>query len=302
MRTALLVLFALGCSPPPPPAPPPAAPPVEAPPPPPPPVEVAPPLPPPPPDPCQPLAKGQVSRDDTPSIAGTTARATPRDWLDARGISQDAFRAWIRAHDRDLEDEDADNLYEEETACGTLKVGDKSEDALACPLKSRTLVIRESAIVFVVRDKHIVPVLEVGYAMPELADPHRWFDLQLTFAPGGLEADLHDRAKPGTKLVVPVSGCHEAYAEFLKCDKAQRDGTSTNACWLPDGSPHPEAGTELFGCAAGLPKLAAFIQRSMVDPSGTYSKAELRDNRAFAVKTCAARGHYKWNAGRFVRG
>lgn len=52
----------------------------------------------------------------------------------------------------------------------------------------------------------------------------RWLDLQLAFSPGGLEANLHDRAKPGTVLVAPPRHCHEHFARYVACEKAHRDG------------------------------------------------------------------------------
>src|SRR5260221_13041126 len=61
-------------------------------------------------DPCLPLAEGEVSNDETPSIAGTMARVKAGDWLEARGISRAAFRAWVRSRGRlvgDGEDDEA---------------------------------------------------------------------------------------------------------------------------------------------------------------------------------------------------
>jgi hypothetical protein len=259
-------------------------------------------------DPCLPLAEGEVSNDETPSIAGTTARGKVGDWLEARGISRDAFRAWVRS--RGLNDNDADTLFDDDEGCATLKVGDKSEDALVCPLVPRTLLMLESAAVFVVRNKRIISVLEVGYALPALAWPDRRLDLQLTFAPGGLEADLHDRAKPGAVLVGSPSRCHEHYARYLACEKAHREGVETETVCpeFPAGeaghltpAPGPRDPIALFGCAVALPKIAKFVQENAGDPKSAYTMEEVRDVRAFVIKSCAARGHYTWKAGRFVR-
>lgn len=266
-------------------------------------------------DPCLPLAEGEVSNDETPSIAGTMARVKAGDWLEARGVSRAAFRAWVRSRvlfqnyapylDEPISAV-ADKLFDAEPSaaqrsCATLKVGDKSEDALACPLVTSTLLMRESAAVFVVRDKRIVSVLEVGYALPNMEWPVRLLDLQLTFAPGGLEADLHDRAKTGAVLVRSPSRCHEDYALYLACENAQRDGAATEtACLLPEPTPDPRDRVELFGCAAALPEVAKFVKENAGDSSSPYA-TELRDDRAFVIKSCAARGRYTWKAGRFVR-
>jgi hypothetical protein len=262
-------------------------------------------------DACPPLAEGEVSDDETPSIAGTMARAKAGTWLETRGISREAFRAWIRSRGP-FEDTDADDLFDDDEACATLKVGDKSEDALACPLTTRTMLERESAAVLVVRDKRIVPVLEVGHALRPMAilvTPERWLDLQLTFAPGGLEADVHDRAKPGAVLLRSPSRCHEDYARYLACEKAQRDGVATetmcpsvNQTSIGDWPmPEPPDRVELYGCAAALSKIGKVVRAMAVDPSSSYTTEELRDDRAFVVKSCAARGRYTWKAGRFVR-
>jgi hypothetical protein len=252
-----------------------------------------------------------VSNDETPSIAGTTARSKAGDWLEARGISRAAFRAWVSSRGLvdDFGDTDADALFDVDEACATLKVGDESEDALACPLATRSMLMRVSAAVFVVRDKRIVSVLEVGYALPEMATvvvPLRGLDLQLTFAPGGLEADLHDRAQPGALLVRSPSRCHEEYARYLACEKAHRDGVETDPpglVWchglLP--GPGPAEPAELLGCAAALPRIGKFVKKNAGDPNSPYTLEELRDDRAFVIRSCAARGHYTWKAGRFVR-
>ena len=264
-------------------------------------------------DPCLPLADGQVSDDETPSIAGTMERVKAGDWLEARGSSRAAFRAWVRSRGLfesytpyldDPTSKIADQLFDAEPpfyerACGTLKVGDKNEDALACPLVTSTLVRREAAAVLVVRDKRIVSVLEVGYSLRLLEFPDRhMLDLQLTFAPGGLEADVHDRAKPGAVLVGSPAGCHEDYARYFACQKAHDEGVATGGgCPLPSDPGPP---IELFGCAAARPLLATFVKEIAADPSSPYAK-EVRADRDFATRSCAVRGHYTWKAGRFVR-
>lgn len=55
---------------------------------------------------------------------------------------------------------------------------------------------------------------------------------------------------------------------------------------------------ELRGCAEALPKLDALIVQSR---AGDPYAAEFRADRAFAVKSCKARGRYAWKGGRFVR-
>jgi hypothetical protein len=142
-----------------------------------------------------------------------------------------------------------------------------------------------------------------------------WLDLQLTFSPGGLEADLHDRAKPGTVLVSPPSRCREYFRLYLACEQAHRDGAP-----LDDVCPHemdpsgrlafghmsptpPEAPMgsgriELQGCAEALPKLDELVKETKGnDPFA----AEFRADRAFAVKSCKAVGRYVWSRDRFVR-
>jgi hypothetical protein len=196
-------------------------------------------------------------------------------------------------------------------------VGDKSEDALVCTLAVRTSIMRYSAVAFVVRNKHIVPVLEVGYALPSMDWPNaRWLDLQLTFSASGLEADLHDRAKPGTVLVLPPSYCHEHFKRYLACEQAHRDGVpSIEVCpqqmdssgkfsfghMSPTPREDPIVGgpIELLGCAEALPNLDEQVKQTK---GNDVSAAEFRDDRAFAIRSCKARGRYMWKGGRFVRG
>lgn len=268
------------------------------------------------PDPCPPLKPNEVSEDDTPGVAGTSGRTKAGAWLEARGVSKAAFRTWVRSRDpRNLEDFDADSLFDNDASCQTLTVGDKSEDALVCTLTVRTSIMRSSAVAFVVRNKRIVSVLEVGYSLPAMDWPAHWLDLQLTFAPGGLEADLHDRAKPGTVLVMPPSDCHEHFKRYLACEQAHRDGVPSGAeCpqemdasgKLSFGHMSPTPGedpivggpVELFGCAEALPRLDDLVKQTKGNDAFA---AEFRDDRAFATKSCKARGRYVWKGDRFVR-
>jgi len=269
------------------------------------------------PDPCLPLRPGEVSEDDAPSVAGTTGRLRAGAWLEARGISKTAFRAWVRSRDaKNLEDFDADSLFDNEDSCETLTVGDKAEDALVCTLAVRTSIMRYSATALVVRNKRIAAVLEVGYALPAMDWPDaRWLDLQLTFARGGLEADLHDRAAPGAVLVPPPSYCREHVARYLACEQARRDGAPLDEVCpnvmgpsgttsfghhspTPPQSPMGGDRIELQGCAAALPKLDELVRGS---GANDLYRAEFRADRAFAIKSCDARGRYVWKEGRFVR-
>lgn len=268
-------------------------------------------------DPCPPLQPDEVSDDETPSIAGTSGRVKAGDWLEARGVSKAAFRAWVRSRDpKSYEDFDADTLFDNDDSCQTLTVGDKSEPALVCPLSVRTSIMRYSAVVLVVRNKRVVPVLEVGYALPAMDWPDsRWLDLQLSFSPGGLEADLHDRAKPGSVLVRPPSACRAYFARYLACEKAHRDRTPLNdVCpqsMDPSGatsfghmSPTPPASpmggdrVALQGCAEALPKLDQLVKDS---GAGGPFGAEFKADRAFAIKSCKALGRYVWKGERFLR-
>lgn len=54
----------------------------------------------------------------------------------------------------------------------------------------------------------------------------------------------------------------------------------------------------LQGCAAALPKLDELIKQD--GASGPFA-AEFRGDRAFAIKSCKARGRYVWKSDRFVR-
>ena len=268
-------------------------------------------------DPCPSPGKNEISDDDTPSISGTSQRVKAGDWLAARGITKAAFRAWVRSRDaKTLDDFDADSIFDNEESCQTMTVGDRSEDALVCTLAVRTSIMRYSATAFVVRSKRIVPVLEVGYALPAMDWPDaRWLDLQLTFSPGGREADLGDRGKPGTVLVAPARFCHEHVQRHVACEKAHREGAPLDdVCprqmdsssktsfghWpaTPPASPMGGDRVELQGCAEALPKLDALVKST--SPGDTY-RAEFREDRAFAVKSCNARGHYVWKGDRVVR-
>lgn len=272
----------------------------------------------PPADPCAPLGPGEVSDDETPSLAGGSGRATAGAWLEARGVSRDAFRAWVRSRSPNLlEDFDADTLFDGEGGCETLKVGDGPEDALLCPLAVRTSILRFLAVAFVVRDRRIAPVLELGYGLTAMDWPDaRWLDLQLVFSPDGLSADLHNRAAPGAVLVRSPRACHEHFARYLACERAHAEGTPPIADVCPQQlgqggalsyghhtptpppSPMGVARVPLQGCAAALPKLDALVAES---GSGNPYAREFRDDRAFAVKSCNARGRYVWKGGRFVR-
>ena len=278
---------------------------------------VAPPPTPPPPDPCVPLKAGEVSEDETPSIVGTTGRTNAGAWLEARGVSKAAFRAWVKARDpRNLDEFDADSLFDGEDSCLTMTVGDKAEDALVCTFAVRTSIMRYSAVALVVRNRRITVVLDAGYALPAMDWPDaRWLDLQVTFAAGGLEVDVHDRAEEGAVLVSAPSACRENFARYLACEQALRDGTPLDdVCPLtmdatgktsfghhslaPPPSPVDADRVELHGCASALPKLAELVRTSA---PGDMFLAEFRADRAFAVRSCNARGHYVWKGGRFVR-
>lgn len=266
--------------------------------------------------PCRPLAPGEISEEDTPSIAGVSKKVNAGTWLGARGVTKAAFRTWVRSREpRFLEDFDADSLYDNDDSCETLTVGDKAEDALVCTLSVRTSIMRFSASAFVVRNKRIVSVLEVGYALPAMDWPDaRWLDLQLVFEPGGLEADLHDRAPAGTVLVPPPRYCKDHYARYLACEEAHRNGAPLqDVCPMvmengktfhghhtptPGESPMGGDRVDLQGCAQALPKLEELIKQT--SPKDMFA-AEFRADRAFAVKACNARGHYVWTDGRFVR-
>jgi len=256
-----------------------------------------------------------VSEDETPSIAGTSGRTNAGSWLTARGVSKAAFRTWVRSRDpRNLEDFDADSLFDNDDSCQTVTVGDKREDALACTVAVRTSIMRYTAIAFVVRSKRIVPVLDVGYSLTAMDWPVHWLDLQLTFSPGGLEADLHDRAEPGSLLVSPPSYCHEHFKRYLACEQAHRDGRpSEGVCpqqmssgklsfghMTPTPGEDPIVGgpVELFGCAEALPTIDEMVKQTKL---GDASAAELRDHRAFAIRSCKARGRHVWKGDRFVR-
>lgn len=264
-----------------------------------------------------PLKPGEVSEDETPSIVGTRGRTNAGAWLEARGISKAAFGAWVKARDRkNLDDFDVDSIFDGEDSCATMTVGDKAEEALVCTFAVRTSIMRYSAVAFVVRNRRIAVVLDAGFALPAMDWPDaRWLDLQVTFAPGGLEADVHDRAAAGAVLVPAPSACRENFARYLACEKAHRDGTPLDSmCPLtmdatgkstfghhslePLPSPMGADHVELHGCATALPKLAELVRRSA--PGDIYA-AEFRDDRAFAVRSCNARGHYVWKGGRFVR-
>lgn len=54
---------------------------------------------------------------------------------------------------------------------------------------------------------------------------------------------------------------------------------------------------ELKGCAQALPKLDELVKETK--PGDLYA-AEFRGDRAFAIKSCKARGHYAWKGDRFV--
>jgi hypothetical protein len=269
------------------------------------------------PDPCPPLQSTEVSNEETPSIAGASASVNAGEWLAQRGVSKGAFRTWVRSRDpRNLEDFDADALYDGDDSCQTLTLGDQREDALVCTLAVRTSIMRYSAVAFVVRNKRIAPVLEVGYALPAMDWPDsRWLDLQVTFLAGGLEADVHDRAKPGAVLVTPPSYCREHVARYHACERAHREGSPReDVCprvmdasgntsfghWPPTPPASPMGGdrVELRGCAEALQKLDELVKQTTA--KDVYA-AEFRGDRAFAVKSCNARGHYVWKGGKFVR-
>lgn len=270
-----------------------------------------------PPDPCTPLGPNEVSEDDTPSIAGSLSRTKAAEWLAARGSSKAAFRSFVRAYaPAALDDSDADLVLENEGSCRTLTVGDKGEDAMVCEVAERTSIMRYSALAFVVRNKRIAPVLEVGFALPAMdwADA-RWLDLQVAFSPDGLEVDVRDRAAPGTVLVESPSSCRDYFARYLACEKAHRDGTPleevcprmldrandlTFGHLTPKRPPSPMGGdrVELFGCAEAIPRLDRLLKES--GPGSPFA-AEFRADRLFALKSCKARGHYVWNGDRFVR-
>lgn len=268
-------------------------------------------------DPCPALGPNEVSDDETPSVAGTTGSATAGQWLEARGVSRSAFRAWVRSYDpTHLTNFDADALFDGDGPCQTLVVGDAHEDALVCTLAVRTSIMRYSARAFVVRNRRIITVLEAGYALPAMDWPDmRWLDLALTFSADGLAASLDDRAEPGTFLVSPPSACHEYFARYLACERAHRDGSALEGVCpqmtAPSGEayfghlspappPLPMAGerTVLRGCAEALSKLSELVTES---GTGGPFAAEFRQDRAFAVKSCGARGRYVWKQGRFVR-
>lgn len=204
-------------------------------------------------------------------------------------------------------------LFDSDDSCQTLTVGEKSEAVLLCTLTARTSIMRDSAVVLVVRNKRITSVLDVGYALPAMDWPDsRWLHLQLTFSPGGLEADLHDRAKPGAALVRSPRECREHFARYLACEKTHREGAP-----LEDVCPRqadrtqrrsfghltptpPRMGgerIELRGCTEALAKVDDLVKQTMA--RDLYA-AEFRALRAFAIKSCNARGHYVWKGDRFV--
>jgi len=69
----------------------------------------------------------------------------------------------------------------------------------------------------------------------------------------------------------------------------------------PEPTPEPMSRVGLSGCAVALPKIAKFVKENAGDPNSPYTMEELRDDRAFVITSCAARGRYTWKAGRFVR-
>ena len=185
-----------------------------------------------------------------------SGRAKAGDWLEARGVKQAAFRAFVRAQDpKNMEDFDADTIWEVDDGCGTLTVGDKKEDALVCSLAVRTSLMRYSAVVVVVRNKRPVSVLDLGYALPAMDWPDaRWLDLQLAFSNGGLEADLHDRAKAGSVLVRAPSDCRKHFARYLACEKgASRWNGIVRRVPARDGIIRPDLHRSHVADAAGLP-------------------------------------------------
>jgi hypothetical protein len=209
-------------------------------------------------------------------------------------------------------------------ACGSDELASSTVPALAvrveitlvCTLMVRTSIMRYSAVAFVVRNKRIVSVLEVGYSLPAMDWPDsRWLDLQLAFSSGGLEADLHDRAGPGTVLVSSPRYCHEHFKRYLACEQAHQDRAPLeDVCPreidrsgkisfghmspTPPGSPMGGDRIELRGCAEALPKLDELIQETR---GNEPFRTEFREDRAFAIKSCNARGHYVWKGDRFLR-
>lgn len=263
-------------------------------------------------DRCPPPGPGKVSDDDTPVLRGGKEQVRVFDWLDARGVSKTAAIAWyVRRHGGDPA---LAEITFGEAFCQSIVVGDAREDAMVCEDAQTYLWMRVRALVLAVRNKQIVPLLEVGLGMRSLDFPDaRHLDLALTIDDDGKSITLADRAPEGTLLVEPPSFCREREADLDACEAALAKGdTLPPACPTvtgTDGKRRIErepgvpsvipAEIALHDCDAALPTMRALQKEIATADSDTRKQA--RDALGFLERTCKERGRYVWSRDRFVR-
>jgi hypothetical protein len=259
---------------------------------------------------------GTVSDDDAPTVRGARAEIEVLPWFAARGVAKNSVLAWFAARqgDRTGVEESAESF-----SCRPLQVGAPAEEALFCEYWVRNDLMLHRGALLVARGGRPTALLDVGLGVQAMDFPEaRWLDLAITFAPDGLSAELADRAPEGSTLVEAPSRCVERERQADECEAklAAADPSAEiklDGCPLvrgPDGKYHiarvtPSMMTTmgypatLHGCAAARANLRSSAADLASSPAPL--RAGFKSAIAFADKSCAQRGRWSWQGGRFAQ-
>lgn len=279
---------------------------------------------------CQPLASGEISDDETPSVRGVSTDSVELlPWLEARGVTNRGALSFFASHyvPGGIDLAKAENYFAS-GGCFELVVGDNAEPALLCKHDIPYPLVESHAVVVVVRSKHPRIVLDVGLNLIALDWPDaRWLDLALEVKDHGRVVELRDRAANGTKLVAPVSECLAREATLDRCERdfanepnpesfAQAAGNGEwfdlyhQACPIergPDGKlrvrreksvlPFDRYPATIHDCAGGR---AALLGAGR-EVASSSDRTDWRRSLAFFDRSCSQRGTWVWKGDRFVR-
>lgn len=260
---------------------------------------------------------GTVSDDDAPTARGVGAEIEALPWFAARGVAKNSVLAWFAARQRGLTggaEESAESF-----SCQPLHVGAPAEEALFCEYWIRNdLMLRRGALL-VARGGRPTALLDVGLAIQAMDFPDaRWLDLAIAFAPDGLSAELADRAPEGSTLIEAPSRCAERERQDDECE-AKLAAAAPSAEIKIDGCPLLRGAdgkyqisrvtqsmmttmgypATLHGCDAARANLRSSAADLASSPPPL--RAGFKSAIAFADKSCAQRGRWSWQNGRFVQ-
>lgn len=294
-------------------------------------ASVAPPAKPVPPKPskCVGLGTDEISEDETPSFGGAAlAKKEPVDfyeWIEAHGVKKPAAFAFLASYfGSGITAQDAETYFY--GTCRELEVGDKKEAAVVCAQGLPEGLVAGHAVAYVVRNKRLAVVLDVGIHLLALDWPDaRWLDLALEFKDGNTVV-LRDRAPEGSTLVAPPSECIAQEKRLDQCEKdwpnekdpesySQKMGNGEGLRYFqdhcplergPDGKlrisrrevqmPMGMYPAHIHDCAGGRPPLVSALKDAPPD-----QRAEWNRSMRFFDKSCKQRGNYVWKGDRFVK-